>query len=77
MDIHRKPDGENNYEKNEKIGALLSAIAESNCLSILALSQSAYNIQVAMLDEYPLLPIQSKQDAYRSSAAATVSGCGN
>ncbi|OCN21425.1 hypothetical protein AN664_0202850 [Serratia marcescens] len=55
MDIHRKPDGENNYEKNEKIGALLSANAESNCLSILALSQSAYNIQVAMLDEYPAL----------------------
>ncbi|ELY1860944.1 glycosyltransferase family 4 protein [Serratia marcescens] len=53
MDVHRNPDGKNNYEKNEKIGILLSAIAESNCLSVLALSQSAYDIQVAMLDEYP------------------------
>ncbi|MEL5373352.1 glycosyltransferase [Serratia marcescens] len=55
MDIHRNPDGKNNYEKNEKIEALLSAIVESNCLGILALSQSAYNIQMAMLEAYPAL----------------------
>lgn len=55
MDTHRKPDGENGYVQNKKIATLLSAIADNNCLGILALSQSAYNIQMAVLEAYPAL----------------------
>lgn len=55
MDIHRKQDGKNGYERNQNTERLLSAIADNNCLGILALSQSAYDIQVAMLSAYPHL----------------------
>jgi glycosyltransferase involved in cell wall biosynthesis len=62
MDTHRQADGKNSYHKSKKTNELLTAISKDNCLGIFALSQSAYDIQMAMLEAYPELlePIREK-----------------
>lgn len=55
MDIHRQPDGKNSYDENKRVKTLLTNISKDNCIGILALSQSAYDIQMGMLKAYPEL----------------------
>lgn len=53
--FHRVRDGEALPAGNSKTEKLLKLIAHDNCIALIAISQCAYEIQMAVLSTYPLL----------------------
>ena len=52
-DIHRRPDSDIDYSNIKALDNYLKLLSKNNCKFLNALSNSAYNIQMELISEYP------------------------